>query len=980
MREIGSLLEDTNEVRRKPGPPSWTETQARMQEVIKNAPAIDIRDRASFPYFNTEERLLLKSVGLDPNAGSHTQGIPCWTPRYENLHPLTQQFANNGQPPEVETRRVWSTMFGQCDTCGGPIANWIDRYLLKTGHYCDGCHKDSIRNSYLQLELKRKLPNSIISEYQGYLADDPDFQDLRLWEPGVITFLGAAMRTGKTREVSNEMRSLAQQGLGHGIMLMPRVSLVRYLAHELHRRDSYGAWGLWHEGVDSTYRTPNRYIGTYGAIACMPSLPLVEKWAVENGLRRLYMAIDEIDFCYNLLSLCTQQALKVKQILRDIIKTTGLVISGQTESTLSLEAFAEEMECDEIVGFYNTAAPNDAPVRMIKHPDTVLKTNHVIGGVMDDIHEALQVPAQNIYVFCSSRRDAEILAEIFVSENPVVYTAYTKGDPRADAVLKNQRVTDTRLFIGTSAAGVGISIWDPKPKTIIASGINFGSRDANMNSQMTIRDRRGAEVLLHYTDFNFKLPIRPTEIESVSLYHEEIKREEQLLEESRGQFSKAGIQKIARASALTTFADTEFETVIEHHLSGIGNRPIVFEDARALPDERIKEISNQRSELRKRELEDKIQQGSIILENYDILMTREIRTQGMQNKLSAKERIAHEAANFYACAVGWNDQVDRFQQNDEGHYIPIEKPFDGILDDADISVAIALTKCNIDVRTLKKQRRGYLATHFPEFIQGTLQMTLEEELEITAIDDDRFLGQFIQALLAALVGNVFTTQSLATTVREVLNFNGVRTADKFWGEIKRGALGAQEYHRARFLDFADDQRLVDWIRDFISDYYPAHIEKDDDHYALRHAKDTDTRLASFRRWLLHQSNPPQLPDELPIFQPTQIPAANAEAKQHARDMRENGAILQDIAKETGLSLDSVSKATKDITVGKETVRQQRAKRRAEKEQLKAEAYRLHIEEGMSYRQIAQELADRGLTDKVKGPRAIGYWINEFTNK
>ncbi len=977
MRDLNNLLVDVTEVRKDDGPPPWAESQARMQEVIKNAPAIEIRDRASFPYFNAEERMLIRAMGLDPDAGSHTRGIPYWTPRYENLHPLTDEFARNGQPDEVEKRRVWHTIFAPCDVCGAPTATYIDRYLLKAGYYCNGCHKDYSVDSYLQLELKRKLSNAIVSEYQGYLADDPEFQDLQLWEPGIITFLGAAMRTGKTRETSNEMRSLAQQGLGQGVMLMPRVSLARYLAHELRCRDTYGSWGLWHEGVDATYGMSNRYIGTYGAIACMPSLPLVEKWAVENGARRLYLAIDEIDFCYNLLSICTQQALKVKQILREIIKKVGLVVSGQTESTLALEAFAEEMECDEIRGFYNTAEPNDAWLRMVKYPNTEQKTNHVLGGVIDEIHEALQVPAQNVYAFCSSRRDAEILAEIFGSENPVIYTAYTKGDPRADAVLKNQRVTDTRLFIGTSAAGVGISIWDPKPKTIIASGINYGSRDANMNAQMCIRDRRGFEASIHHTDFNFKLPVRPTENESVSLYHEEIKREALRLEENQAQFSKAGIQKIARASALTSFADTGFETFIEHHLSTVGNRPVIHETAVVLPDERIKEISKHRAELRKQELDDKTRRATTILEDYDIRMTREIRTQGMQNKLSAIERMAHEAANFYACAIGWNDQVERFQQNADGHYLPIEHPFEGILDAEDIAVAIALVKCNIDVRKLAKQRRGYIATHFPDFIQECLQMTLEEELEITAINDDRFLGKFIQALLAALVGNVWTTESLATVVREVLNFNSVSSGDKFWGEIRCGALGAQEYHRVRFLYCADDPRLVDWVRGFIADHYPAHIEKNDDRYALRPAKDTDVRLAAFRRWLLHQKNPPQLPDELPIFQPTDIPDANAEAKQHAREMRENGNTREVIAKETGLSLGSVSNVTKDITIEKETVRGKRAKRRAEKEIVKAEAFRLHTEEGLSYRQIAQKLKDTGMTEKVKNQQTISNWIKEL---
>ena len=58
------------------------------------------------------------------------------------------------------------------------------------------------------------------------------------------------------------------------------------------------------------------------------------------------------------------------------------------------------------------------------------------------------------------------MADEFGSENPVVYNAYTKGERRADAVLQNQKLTDSRLFVATSAAGLGISILDTKAHTV----------------------------------------------------------------------------------------------------------------------------------------------------------------------------------------------------------------------------------------------------------------------------------------------------------------------------------------------------------------------------------------------------------------------------------------------------------------------------------------------------------------------------------
>ena len=147
----------------------------------------------------------------------------------------------------------------------------MDRYLLTAGLYCDGCHKDYHLGSYLELELNRKLPNSIVSEFQGFLGDDPEFADFRLWQSGIMTHLGAGMATGKSTEIYKQMIALAIQGLGKGIIAVPRVSLARFLAHYLRRRDGYRSWGLWHEGCQKS----DKFIGDFGAIVCLPSLTAV---------------------------------------------------------------------------------------------------------------------------------------------------------------------------------------------------------------------------------------------------------------------------------------------------------------------------------------------------------------------------------------------------------------------------------------------------------------------------------------------------------------------------------------------------------------------------------------------------------------------------------------------------------------------------------------------------------------------------------
>lgn len=870
-----------------------------LQEIIDLAPPVEVREQPSFRHFSKEERAVVDGVlGISPDAGWHSQ-TPVFTTRYEHLHPLTQKFALNGQPNEVEKRRVWSTLFGKCEKCGGVTAQWIDRYLLTAGVYCDGCHKDYPLGSYLELELNRKLPNSIVSEYQGFLGDDPEFQDFRLFEPGMLTHLGAGMATGKSTEIYKDMIALAIQGLGRGIIAVPLVALARFLAYLLRRRDGPRSWGVWHEGCPKS----DRFIGEYGAIVCLPSLPRVVKWAEDAGIDdQLYLAIDEVDFGYNLLSLAIEQATDVKKCIRDALFTKGLVVSGQTESTLALEALAEELECEDIQGFYNTALPADSSVVMHKHPNVDRKSNAILSGAIDDISDWLSA-GHNVYSFNSSRRDGDIIAREFEVENPVIYNAYTKGTARADAVLRNQRLTDSRLFIGTSAAGVGISILDPKAKTVVTGGIKYGSRDVSMSVQKHVRDRGRCGGSFHYTSYDLPLPVRPTENEKVSVYHETIKQA--ILKNSQ----TAGIRKTAYAQALASLADIQIEAFITYHLGVIGNMPVYQASALEYEPERIDAISACRAEIRRDEREKRIENAIDLLKQLYLLTTSEIRVMSNQGELSVDYRLAHETANAAAQAVGWDDEIHGYHNG---------KPRKELPGPEDIDVAIALVEKNINTDNLIKQRRGYLAHQFPEWTADQLQMKLDSLLEITAINDDRFLGELLTTLLDRLTGKVFDAASLANAVREALATE-TSSGRNLGSEITSGALGAAAYRKARFLHIADDDRVVDWVRGFISEWYPARIAKADDAYTLTHAENLDLRIASFARWLIHQRGVPENTIlDLGVFESTEPPDPDAERKSEARQERTDGATLKQIADEFDISLSTASSWCNGIKPKKDT--------------------------------------------------------------
>ena len=544
---------------------------------------------------------------------------------------------------------------------------------------------------------------------------------------------------------------------------------------------------------------------------------------------------------------------------------------------------------------------------MPRHANVDGKSNAIVSRSIDDVSGFLS-DGHNVYTFCSSRREGDIIAAEFSDLNPVLYNAYTKGDTRADAILKNQKLTDSPLFIATSAAGVGISILDPKARTVTAAGLNHGSRDANMIVQMKVRDRGRRGGTLHYAEYKLSLPVKPTETEAVSLYHEALK----ITENKRSHLPAAAIKKIARAEALASLADHQIETFIRYHLGTVGNMPVHQASALTPSEDKIAIISERRRILIHDEREKKFARAILLLKTRNLLTSSEIRVRSNKGEMSPDERLAYEAANGYAAAVGWDDTGDP----------QLDKPFDEILDETldetDIHTAVALAENNINVEKLTKQRRGYIAVHFPNWTAYTLQTALidtESDLvndglgiEPTAIHDDRFRGELLQALLDQLQEKIFDTASLATVIREVLKKTRAN-GQTFIGEILRGALGSSEYRKARFLSHTDDDRVVDWGSQFIAEWYPARIQKRGDHFALTPAANLHLRLDSFQRWLKHQPSPPDnIPTHLNIsFQPTALPDPDAALKDVARFRRESGETIESIAKSLNRHVNTMSK-------------------------------------------------------------------------
>lgn len=888
--------------------------QKFVQSILEDTldiPNIEVKETPAYQYWTPEQRIICeKMLFRDPDEGWHIAPtgvwIPAFTTKFSHLHHMTNLdcFKMNGQPPEILKNRIFATQPTICPKCHYTAALSIDRNRLTTHNWCPKCHTDRKTGSYLDYELNRKVENAVISKYQGFLGDNPDFQHWEVFRSGLLTYLGAAMATGKTTEIVKAIIQRVITENKRGIICVPRVSLARAIAHVFRRQHGHNAWGLWHEGSGHN----NQFIGTMGAIVCLPSLANAVSEAEEQGfgINDLLIAIDELDFSYQLLGLDIAQKGRIRNILQETVKHNGLVVAGQTEFTLALEAFAAELglETSDIHGFYNTAEKADGKVEIRHYPDVEGKTDLARTEMVEKIRNILQA-GKNAYVFCHQRRDVAMLAEIFAAENPVLYTAYHKGDPRADKVLRNQKVTDTKLFLATSSAGVGINIHDPNAETVMLAGPLYGQRDIAMKTQEKLRNRDRTDVTSFLPHLATPLPIAPSETEAVSLYEQGLK----ILDTDKYKnLPEASIKRLARTKALATLADADPMTFFKHHIENVAGMKIIETQAEIETIDQVQTIKEIRAKTRQDEQEAVTERILEIINapKLQIMTSNQIRAQGAAGKLIPMpiEQLAQERLNQAAQALGWDDT---------------ETTDFSFIDKALLKELILTIR---DIRELRQQGKGWTAVHHNEAIhqqfeqhmmqnQHTEGLTAEEgALEITDIEDHRLRGALLTELLNTLIGNIYTENSLSDTVKNMLNKRYGH--ERYLTLIQKGGLGVDRYRATRFLHFMDDGGIVNWIRDFISKWYPVRIAKHGENYYLTPQDNAHLKIQVFQAGYKGKnpdddSNPPPFIDGF-----CEPPDPFAKAKAEVRQIVTDGQTPKEAAEKTGLHYETVLKLTKDI--------------------------------------------------------------------
>ena len=825
--------------------------QDAIERAISQAPPPQDPSRPSYPHFSVEQKRLVRDDGLNPMAGYHEPNgrqIPVWVPKYEKLNPILggSQFAMNGQPQETESHRVWNTTPQICPNCNTQTAlYWIDRFRYFTGYYCDNCHKDvSPKNSLLRLELNRKLANHHVSTDNRYVSNDPYWDTTSLWEKGQLTCLAAAMNTGKTTYSNAEGVRLAKEHDGHFILCVPRVSLAKEQWHKLTEQYGKGSFGLFHENSKKS-------VGRLGAVCCLSSLPNVfgyedyetgDTYDPENA----WIFIDEADYSYQLLNLLSPVAKNAKGLLETALHTNGLVVAGQTEWTAVIETLAAELETDQVLGYYKSVKPHNTSTEIVVYPDVDGKNAWALSELIEYVQELLNT-GKHAYVFCARRRDVSVLHEIFFKHHPLTYTAYSKNTERAERFLQDGKITDTPLFLATSAAAVGISIHDPKAHTAILGGHVNGHLNCADIVQERVRDRNQKDGRIFLPTYNTAFPVSQTDATSVSRYEAKKKRIADVIHDS----DLKNADKLAATYALNSLAEDDPLTFIEHHLESIAGFDVNIIQPNSPCETAIQHV---RDVSKKTETDEKSATEKVALDVFDAEIERlkqheytppHLKTTSEARKMSATEYtvLGNKKAAEIACLIGFDDLSDIDRGTPDS---PI--PFDWL--PKDLELAQQLIQSGVDASNWKQRFFGFLATRNTVLSDEQWETARKSGKELSALRDYAFIGELVGLIIDTTAGKKYNTERLNADLKQLLDTqtdDGKRT---YLAEIQSGAIGVKIWRKARYLNICTSP--IEFCIELTETFYPCQWKKYQDQISIHNDKQFDLFANALNTFLYHQ--------------------------------------------------------------------------------------------------------------------------------
>ena len=904
--------------------------QQAIERALSQAPPPQDPSRPSYPYFSVEQKQLIREDSLNPMSGYHEvngRQIPVWVPKYEKLSTLFEKnaFVMNGQPQEAEVYRVWNTAPQTCPNCNTQTAlYWIDRFRYMSGFYCDNCHRDvAPTNSLLRLELNRKLPNHYISTYDGYVSDDPYWERTPLWEPGRLTFLAAAMNTGKTTYSNKTGVRLAKQHRGHFILCVPRVSLAKEQWHKLTEQYGEGSFGLFHENSKKS-------VGRLGAVCCLSSLPNVfgyedyqtgDTYDPENA----WIFIDEADYSYELLKLLSPVSKKTKSLLETALHTNGLVVAGQTEWTAVVETLGTELETDQTLGYYKPVKPHNTQTEIVVYPNVDGKNAWALSELIEYIQEILNA-GNHAYVFCAKRRDVCVLHEIFFQHHPLTFTSLSKNTERAQRFLQEAKLTDTPLFIATSAAAVGISIIDPKAHTAILAGQVHGHLKCADIVQERVRDRLNNAGRIFLPTYTNAFPVTQTDATSVSRYEAEKKRIAADIDDS----DLKNADKLAATYALESLAEEDPITFIKHHLESVAGFDVKVIEPYPPCQTAIQQV---RDVTKKTENDEKSAAEKIACDIFDAELQRlkqheysppHLLTTSEVRKMSATEHtvLGNKKATEVACLIGFDDLPDFKRGTPDA---PVA--FDWI--PKDLQLAKTLISAGIDVHDWKQKFMGYLATRYDVISDALWESALESGNELSALRDYTFIGELVCLIVDTLAGKSYEADALGMELKRVLNTQRI-DGQSYLAELQRGVIGVKVWRKARYLNVVKSP--IEFCFKLIENFYPCMSKQ----YRGRYSIHNDNRLDLFTEALntfLYYQRSDKMRDLDAAFGDTDrivkvkpLPEVDDPKDMFyakVRQLFKNGKRIEEIMEITGLGKAKIYEVTQDLRMSKTAqIRQQ----------------------------------------------------------
>lgn len=829
-----------------------------------------------------------------------------------------------------------------CDQCGQPYDTpEINFGTLQAFYRCNNCGKDTPSSSYLQYELERTPQNAIISDFAGYIAEDPLLSEESLWGHGIF-HLGASMGSGKTTLIYRRAREAAESG-ALTIIIVPRISLAQAVHAEL-REDTTLGWSLHYKGSERGKPKSERWrIGEYGCvttIGMLPHLLKVIRQKYQNSTVRIF--IDEIDFASSLLlsDIFKSMSLEIKQTLKAVIEAQGIVTAGQTASTLALEAIAKELNAP-LKGYYTAPKIPDttATLHIVDSHSTDQPKNRLTQAVIDQIRHLIENTNKNVYIFCDERRTAQIIASLF-PEITLLYDRYHRDSPEARDLLRRKKLSDgKRIFISSNAIDVGISIEDENAETIVLSVLNpltVGSYNSVV--QRCMRNRQKPPLTIFLLNYQNALPQAPSEAIGHQTAHTDC-----LLNENEP-LPTGLINIIGRQQGMNSLVDNQPADFIMHHLKQAGFS--IQQETLDIELFDFEKVQARRKKIKDAEDEAVLSTAREILTPEAMLMESEIRQREWQDQQPAPiNQLAHERANALLQECGWTGKVDRFV--DEANTIA-QDPTQAF-ENAGVTEEMWETACDavgISPEKIKRWKRGYIPLHFPDAAAG--EFLDSREYEPHHRHNYKLLAASLKSLLEKLPHQPTSKEAIGQALIDAAQANF--SYEKLYTLMKDGTISPTIAKQVRFIPLGKDvvptDRHFQFVKQFISEFYPARIAKVGNLYQLAAPKDTDA-VEIFKQVIRcyvkhqHPGIDPNDPDNSDLTPPPAPPSFRAE-KEIVTEGKRRGDSCREIAKATGMSKSWVSEKGKDV---------EKADPKAE---IKARAVQMRGT-GMTLQQIAEEL-------------------------